>query len=138
MSKRSTNGTAEIRAKRLPDGTVVQIMPDGSLRPLEDKTDYARVRAMTEEEAEANARADPDNPPMSDAELARFRPALNPTEIRKQLKMTQSEFADAFGVPLVTLREWEQGLREPDPAARSYLRVIAKDPEAVRAALRDK
>jgi len=44
-----------IRARRLPDGTVVRVMPDGSTVPLEDRTDWARVAAMTEEEIEANA-----------------------------------------------------------------------------------
>lgn len=125
-----------VRARRLPDGTVVQIMPDGSTRPMEDKTDYTRVAAMTEEEADANARSDPDNPPMTDEELARFRRVPDPKKIRRRLGMTQIEFAGEFEIPLGTLRDWEQRVREPDSAARSYLRVIDANPEAVRAALR--
>jgi putative transcriptional regulator len=39
-----------------------------------------------------------------------------------------------FQIPLGTLRDWEQGAAEPDQAARTYLRVIARDPEAVRRA----
>jgi putative transcriptional regulator len=122
-------------AKRLPDGTIVQIMPDGSQRPLEDKTDWARVHAMTEEEAHANALSDPDNPPISDEELEKFRRVPNPREIRKKLHMTQEEFASRFALPLGTVRDWEQGARQPDTAARSYLRVIAKNPQAVLEAL---
>jgi len=41
-----------VRAKRLSDGTVVQVMPDGSTRPLQDETDWELVRAMTEEKVE--------------------------------------------------------------------------------------
>ncbi len=36
-----------ITVERLPDGKVVQIMPDGTKRLLEDQTDWARLRAMT-------------------------------------------------------------------------------------------
>jgi putative transcriptional regulator len=137
MNEQTTNETEMIRARLLPDGTVVQVMPDGSLRPMQSRTDYARVAAMTEEEVEANALSDPDNPPMTDEELARMRRVPNPREIRRRLNMTQVEFADAFELPLGTLRDWEQGVRWPDSAARSYLRVIAKNPDAVRAARRD-
>jgi putative transcriptional regulator len=136
MSEQSTNETELVRARLLPDGTVVQIMPDGSLQPMKSRTDYARVAAMTEEEAEANARSDPDNPPMTDEELARFRRVPDPKKIRQRLGMTQIEFAGEFEIPLGTLRDWEQRVREPDSAARSYLRVIDANPEAVRTALR--
>ena len=40
-----------------------------------------------------------------------------------------------FKFPLGTLRDWEQGAAEPDQAARAYLTVIARDPDAVRKAL---
>lgn len=36
-----------------------------------DRTDWARVRAMSEAEVERNARADKDNPPMTARDLAR-------------------------------------------------------------------
>jgi putative transcriptional regulator len=55
--------------------------------------------------------------------------------IRKGLGMTQAEFAAAFGLSLSTLRKWEQEGREPEGPARAYLKVIAKNPQAVRAAL---
>ncbi len=44
-----------IRARRLADGTLVQILPDGTTRPLTSRTDWRRLAAMTEEEIEANA-----------------------------------------------------------------------------------
>jgi putative transcriptional regulator len=124
-----------IKAKRLPNGTVVQIMPDDSLYPIEDKTDWTRLKNMTEEEIEAGALADPDNPPMTEKELKRLRRVPNPREIRKKLHMTQEQFSMRFHVPLGTLRDWEQGAKVPDTAARSYLRVIEKAPQTVMQAL---
>jgi putative transcriptional regulator len=59
----------------------------------------------------------------------------NPKEIRQKLQMTQEQFAAEFRIPLGTLRDWEQGVRLPDSAARSYLRVIANNPKAVLEAL---
>lgn len=130
MSERDT-----IRARRLADGTLARVMPDGTTRPLASRTDWQRLAAMTEEEIEANARADPDNPPLTAAELARMRPVPNPKRIRDRLGMTQEQFAVRFQVPLGTLRDWEQGVREPDSAARTLLRVIDQNPEAVLQAL---
>jgi putative transcriptional regulator len=124
-----------IKVRRHPDGTVVQILPGGHTQQVADETDWARLQTMTEEEIEANAQADPDNPPLTDRELARFRRAPNPKEIRQTLHMTQEQFATRFQLPLGTLRDWEQGVREPDSAAKSYLRVIAKNPQAVLDAL---
>jgi putative transcriptional regulator len=124
-----------VRVRRLPDGTVVQILPDGSTRPIESRTDWARLEAMTEEEIEANALADPDNPPLTDEELARMRQAPNPRRIRERLTLTQEQFAEKFEIPLGTLRDWEQGVSYPDSVARTLLRVIEQDPEAVIKAL---
>lgn len=55
--------------------------------------------------------------------------------IRKRVKMSQSEFARAYGISKRALQEWEQGRRQPDSAARAYLTVIAKGPAVVRRAL---
>jgi putative transcriptional regulator len=124
-----------LKIKRLADGTVVQVLADGTARPLEDQSDWARFDALSEAEVTAAALADEDNPPLSNSEAARLRPVPNPKEIRKQLRMTQAQFARRFQLPLGTLRDWEQGVREPDSAAKSYLRVIARNPQAVLDAL---
>jgi putative transcriptional regulator len=55
--------------------------------------------------------------------------------IRKRVKMSQAEFARAYGISKRALQEWEQGGRQPDSAARAYLTVIAKQPAVVRRAL---
>jgi len=55
--------------------------------------------------------------------------------IRRRVKMSQAEFARAYGISKRALQEWEQGGRQPDSAARAYLTVIAKQPVVVRRAL---
>ena len=55
--------------------------------------------------------------------------------IRNDMGLTQAMFAAQFGFSINTLRNWEQGKRKPDPAARAYLRVIERVPNAVLAAL---
>jgi putative transcriptional regulator len=55
--------------------------------------------------------------------------------IRRQLHMSQHEFADAFRIPLATLKNWEQGRRVPDAPAAAYLQAIARRPQVIREAL---
>jgi putative transcriptional regulator len=129
------NDEHTIRVRRLPDGTAVQVLADGSTQPIVSTTDWDRVNAMTEDEIDANAAMDPDNPPLTPEELARMRLAPNPKRIRQRLRMTQEQFAAGFQVPLGTLRDWEQGTRIPDSAARTLLRVIDRNPELVLATL---
>lgn len=62
---------------------------------------------------------------------------IEPREIRKSLKMSQSQFSDAFGIPISTLRNWEQGRRKIDKTTYSYLRTIRRFPNEVQAALTD-
>ena len=68
MSKENT-----IVAKRQSDGTVVQVLPDGSTKPFEDETDWVRLQAMTGEEVMAAAMADPDAIPMTADQLRTAR-----------------------------------------------------------------
>ena len=98
-------------------------------------TDWAFLRAMTGEEAHRKALADPDNHPLTREQLSSMRRVPNPREIRQSLGLTQREFARQFQIALGTLRDWEQGTRRPDSAAKAYLRVIERNPDAVRAAL---
>ena len=78
---------------------------------------------------------DPDNRPLTDADLKRMKRTPQVKIIRRALKLTQEEFAAQFHIPIGTLRDWEQDRNAPDKAAQAYLRVIAKDPDAVRRAL---
>jgi putative transcriptional regulator len=52
--------------------------------------------------------------------------------IRRQLRMSQQEFATVYRIPLATLKNWEQGRRQPDAPAAAYLQVIAKRPREAR------
>lgn len=55
---------------------------------------------------------------------------------RATLGMTQAEFSEVLGVRLPTLRHWEQGNRLSSGAAMALIRVIVREPRAVRRALR--
>ena len=57
-------------------------------------------------------------------------------KLRQSLKLTQTAFAKRIGVPVDTLRKWEQGRRRPDGAAQTLLKVLAHSPDAVEDALR--
>ena len=129
-----SNGNTTI-ARRRSDGTLVEVMPDGSTKPLADKTDWQRLHGMADAEVEAAAFGDPDAQPLSDATLARMRRVPRVKTLRRALKLTQQEFAARYQIPLGTLRDWEEGKRKLDAPARAYLTVIEQDPNAVRRAL---
>jgi len=56
-------------------------------------------------------------------------------DLRRRARLTQLEFAARLGVPVETIRNWEQGKRAPRGPARALLAVIAHSPETVFAAL---
>ena len=90
---------------------------------------------MTPKQIEAAAYADRDNRPLSPADLGRMKRTPQVKIVRRALGISQEDFATRYRIPLGTLRDWEQGRVAPDRAARAYLTVIARDPEAVRRAL---
>ena len=55
--------------------------------------------------------------------------------LRERLGLTRPAFAQRFGLALAAVRDWEQGLRRPDPAARVLLTVIARNPDIVAEAV---
>ena len=132
------NDAHMIRAKLLPDGSLVQVCPDGTTRPLPDKTDWARLDVMTDGEVEAATLADPDAQPLTEEQLARFERVPNVKAIREKLRLSQRQFAEMFGLSLSVVRDWEQGRFIPDQAARTLLKVIDRNPEAVKQALAKK
>ena len=64
---------------------------------------------------------------------AAAKPAVR--DLRRRACLTQTEFASRLGVPVETIRNWEQGKRAPRGPARALLAVIAHSPETVFAAL---
>jgi putative transcriptional regulator len=90
---------------------------------------------MTEAEKHAAAVSDPDNPPLTEADMRRMKQTPRVKIVRRALGLTQEEFAARYRIPVDTLRDWEDGRTQPDEAARAYLAVIAREPEMVRKAL---
>jgi putative transcriptional regulator len=102
----------------------------------ETKYDWSRADAMTDEEIYAAALADPDAQPITPERIARMKRPPQVKVIRRALGLSQEEFAERIKIPLGTLRDWEQGRKDPDAAARAYLVVIGRNPTAVTEALR--
>lgn len=125
-----------IVTRRLHDGTYVRVLPDGTTAPEPpSRTDWSGIDALTEEELDAAARSDPDNPPHEDSPPERYKRQPQVRQIRRALHLTQEEFCARYAIPLGTLRDWEQGKTVPDQAARAHLHVIAVEPEMVARAL---
>ena len=100
--------------------------------PSKGDSDWGRIDAMTEEEIMAAALADPDAQPLSADQLARMRRVSRVRALRQRIGMTQVEFAEAFHLPVTTLRDWEQRRSTPDAPARALLLAIERDPEVMR------
>jgi putative transcriptional regulator len=99
---------------------------------------WTRLRAKTNDQVLVEARGDSTALPVEDrgaGSLGRVGRVSPAKRIRWALHMSQVEFAKTFRIPLGTLRDWEQHRRDPDKAARAYLEVIAREPDAVRRAL---
>jgi len=110
----------------------MRVLSDGTEEPMPVEP----FREWSDEQIEAAAAKDPDNPPLTKAQLAKFHRVPRVKTLRFSLGLSQEEFAKLYQIPLGTLRDWEQGRTEPDQAARAYLDVIAHNPEHVRDALR--
>lgn len=91
--------------------------------------------APSEAEITAAAKSDPDNPPLTEDELARVAIARRVRKVRTALKLSQEVFSARYRIPVATLRQWELGRRLPDRASLSYLQVIAALPDEVAAVL---
>jgi putative transcriptional regulator len=95
-------------------------------------TDWARLDAMTDEEVVAAALSDPDAKPLTPEQPAKMRRVSRVKVLRQRLGMTQMQFAEAFHLPITTLRDREQHRSTPDAPARALLLAIERDPEVMR------
>jgi putative transcriptional regulator len=102
-----------------------------AIKAAKPKLDRAKIAATTESDIRRHMREDGETP----ARTPRLADVMTPQIIRKRLDMTQEEFAQALHIPVATLRNWEQGRNAIDPAARSLLIVVARNPKAALAAL---
>src|ERR1700742_3305236 len=104
------------RVRLKADGRLVEVLPDGSERAI--PTDAKAIATAAHEAARAVD---------DDAVYART--------VRGQTGLTQTAFAARIGVPVETVRNWEQGKRSPRGPARALLKVIEQAPEAAFAVL---
>lgn len=100
-------------------------------KPKPAAHDWSGFDAMTPEQSHAAALDDPDAQPLSEEDFARMRRTPQVKVMRRALGLSQEEFSAKFHIPLGTLRDWEQGRKVPEAAARAYLIVIGREPEAV-------
>ena len=124
-----------VRARLGADGTLRAVGAKGkSGRTIRARVDAARLGRP------AAFAPDADAPVLTRHELRELKPVTSDeapdiAALRGRLRLSQGAFAVLFGIPLATLKDWEQGRRSPDAPSRAYLRVIAQIPRAVRQAL---
>ena len=75
-----------------------------------------------------------DDAPLSASTLAGMKHPPLAKKARLRAGLSQQAFAETYGIPIGTLRDWEQRRAEPDAAGAAYLRAIFNDPEPVAAA----
>jgi putative transcriptional regulator len=103
-----------LRVRLKADGRLVEVLPDGSERPISFADEQPRARPHTSD---------------------RFEDAAYARHVRGRTGLTQAAFAAQIGVPVETVRNWEQGKRSPRGPARALLKVIDGAPEAAFAVL---
>jgi putative transcriptional regulator len=79
---------------------------------------------------------DPEDRPVSAEGLAKAREGRRIRRLRNRLGLSQSEFAERYGIPLANIRQYEIGRVMPPPAVRAYLAVIAEEPRITAEAYR--
>jgi len=95
-----------------------------------EDTDFGRELIASMQEAAAIVKGE------KDAAHVHLPPGdIDVRAIREHLGLTRPAFAQRFGLAVAAVRDWEQGLRRPDPAARVLLMVIARSPETVAQAV---
>ena len=106
----------------------LRLKADGRIVELRNGQEFP-LAPMMPEPAFATPSALPDAAPDETGTLPAVR------DLRRRAQLTQIEFAARLGVPVETIRNWEQGKRAPRGPARALLAVIAHSPETVFAAL---
>ena len=101
----------------------------------EPRPDWSRFDGMTDADRHATAVSDRDAQPLAREDMERMPRTPQVRVIRRALNLSQEAFSTRFHIPLGTLRDWEQGRKAPDAAARAYLVVIGRNPSAVTEAL---
>jgi putative transcriptional regulator len=105
----------QLRLRLKANGRIVEVLDDGRERDVIPKRPERMPALAPEEDG------------VGDAAYAR--------SIRARTRLTQAEFAARIGVPIETVRNWEQGKRSPRGPARALLKVIDSAPDLAFAAL---
>lgn len=128
MSKGSTSKPVNVKRRGRPRKDDVSVLNADEARSLAQAMDWSAFDAIGDEDIAAAIANDPDAAPLP----------LDVGAIRRRTGLDQAQFARLFGIPIGTLRNWEQYRREPEGAARSLLYIIDHDPQAALRALRGK
>jgi putative transcriptional regulator len=113
--------------------TLEEIRAEAARRlPEADEAFRRRMAATTEDDIRRHMIEDGEDP---DA-VPHFEPPVLAQAVRRKLGLTQPAFARLLGIPVATLRNWEQNRFAMEPAARTLLKLIDREPEAALRALR--
>ena len=61
-----------------------------------------------------------------------FESGSDVAALRRFVRLTQEQFAQAMGISVHTLRNWEQDRRRPEGPALALLRIAARHPRIIR------
>ena len=95
----------------------------------------AQLLAMADDEIDAAADCDDENPTWSADELEKAAFARTVRKLREKLGLTQVAFADRYKIGRPRLKDWERARFKPDSVSAAYIAVIAHDPEGTLKAL---
>jgi putative transcriptional regulator len=104
----------------------LRLKADGRIVEIRDGKEFPLAPSMPVASAAPNRVATSAASPATEPEVR---------SLRRRARLTQVEFAARLGVPVETIRNWEQGKRMPRGPARALLAVVAHAPEIVFAAL---
>jgi putative transcriptional regulator len=114
----------------------LRLKADGRIVELRDGQEFPLAPAMPGLALAMPGPSMPTGSPTTPDVTSGETPALPAVrDLRRRAQLTQLEFAAWLGVPVETIRNWEQGKRAPRGPARALLAVIAHSPETVFAAL---
>ena len=104
-------------------------------RAREEKVDWDRIDAMTDEDIARQIAEDPDvAPDMSEAlERGEFEMVwgIDLAQVRRRAGLASAAFARRFGLSLEELAAWEAAGRVPNRAIWTYLKLIEREPELI-------